>query len=467
MLLRLRLFAAGLAGLACLGSPCAARAQIEVWLTSPDTSVFFQPQADRPQFTTLANDNPSIEVDETQRFQPMDGFGCCLTGGSAQLLMRMLPAARAALLRELFATEGTNIGLSYLRVTVAASDLNDRVFSYDDLPPGETDPALAKFSLGPDRADVIPVLKQILAINPEIKLLASPWSAPPWMKDNQNTRGGSLKPEYYPVYARYLVKYLQEMKREGIHIDALTPQNEPLNPGNNPSMRMEARDQAEFIKHHLGPALREAGLHTKIICYDHNADRPDYPLTILDDPQAAPYVDGSAFHLYRGTIEALTQVHTAHPEKNLYFTEQWVGAPGNLRGDLNWHVRQLIIGASRNWCRTVIEWNLAASPTYQPHTDRGGCDRCLGAVTLDGDKVTRNPAYYILAHAAKFVRPGSVRLGSNSPDTLPNVAFRTPAGREVLIVLNAGRAAQSFNLRRQNRAATLNLRGGAVATLVW
>jgi glucosylceramidase len=256
------------------------------------------------------------------------------------------------------------------------------------------------------------------------------------------------------------------MKAAGIPIDALTVQNEPLHPGNNPSMFMPAAEQAEFVGSHLGPAFRAAGLATKIICYDHNADRPDYPIAVLNDPRAKPFVDGSAFHLYAGRIEALSQVHEAHPDKNLYFTEQWIGAPGNLRRDLAWHVSSLIIGATRNWCRAVLEWNLASDPQYQPHTDRGGCDRCLGAVTLDGDRVVRNPAYYIIAHAAKFVRPGSVRVASTQPESLPNVAFRTTEGRAVLVVVNRGAATRTFRLRWGGGDAAAALAPAAVGTYV-
>ena len=379
----------------------------------------------------------------------------------------MDPAARAALLRELFATDSTNIGTSYLRLSIGASDLNERVFSYDDLPAGETDPELKQFDLGPDRADVIPVLKEILAINPKIKLLGSPWSAPTWMKTNHDTRGGSLKPEFYEAYAEYFVRYIQAMKAEGIRIDAITVQNEPLHAGNNPSMVMSPQQQATFIKRSLGPAFAAAKLDTRIICYDHNCDRPDYPLYVLNDPGTAKYVDGSAFHLFAGSIRVLTSVHSAHPDKNIYFTEEWVGAPGNLRKELTWHIRELIIGATRNWSRTVLEWNLASNPRLEPHTDRGGCDRCLGAVTIDGNKVTHNPAYYIIAHAAKFVRPGSVRIASNTPPTLPNVAFKTPDGRHVLIVLNNSRGQQTFNISHQGEIATSTLDSNAVGTFVW
>jgi glucosylceramidase len=397
----------------------------------------------------------------------MDGFGFTLTGGSAQHLMRMSAAARAAILRELFDTTGNNIGISYLRLSIGASDLNERVFSYNDLPAGEADPQLTKFDLGPDKLDVIPVMKEILAINANIKIMGSPWSPPVWMKDNGDTRGGSLKPEWYDAYARYFVKYIQEMQKEGIRIDAVTVQNEPLHPGNNPSLLMTAAQQAQFIKQSLGPQFAAAGINTKIIIYDHNADRPDYPLAILNDPEAKKYVDGSAFHLYAGPITALSQVRDAHPDKNIYFTEQWIGAPGNFPEDLKWHIRTLMVGAPRNWARTVLQWTLANGPDNKPHTDRGGCTSCLGGITISGDNITRNTAYYIVAHASRFVRPGSVRIFSNALTSLPNVAFRRPDGKLVLLVLNDGTATQTFGIKHNNQVALATLDAGAVGTFVW
>ncbi|HEY3388124.1 MAG TPA: glycoside hydrolase family 30 beta sandwich domain-containing protein [Prolixibacteraceae bacterium] len=439
---------------------------VAVWLTSPNTNVMFQHQKEQLVFKSLVNQDQTINVDVTQIFQTIDGFGNCLTGGSAMLLHKMEASSRSAILKELFATDGNNIGISYLRISIGASDLDAKVFSYDDLPEGDTDISMTKFSLDADRIDLIPVLKEILAINPNIKIMGSPWSAPTWMKTNNNSKGGSLKPEYFDVYAKYFVKYIQGMKAEGITIDAITIQNEPLPPGNNPSMYMPAVDQASFIKRSLGPTFAAANISTKIIVYDHNADKPDYPLSIFNDAEAAKYVDGSAFHLYGGTIEALTPVHNAFPNKNLYFTEQWVGAPGKMAEDLAWHVRTLIIGGTRNWCRNVLEWNLAADPNNDPHTI-GGCDQCLGTITINGNMVTRNPAYYILAHAAKFVRPGSVRIDSNSTSSLPNVAFKNPDGKKVLIVQNNSGAKRVFNIQFNGKMASASLEKDAVGTYVW
>lgn len=449
-----------------VASPSRAQPKGERWLTDPAGRTRFERQAEALEFGDAADGPATIAVDPATTFQPIDGFGYTLTGGSALHLSRMNPARRAELLKELFGTEGAGIGVSYLRLSIGASDLDERVFSYDDLPPGETDPELNRFRLDPDRAALIPVLKEILAIAPDLAIMGSPWSPPPWMKTNGLTIGGSLKPEFYPAYALYFVKYIQQMRAEGIRIGAITVQNEPLHPGNNPSLLMPAAEQAEFVKHHLGPAFRAAGLYTKIIIYDHNCDRPDYPISILDDPEARPFVDGSAFHLYGGKIDAMSAVHAKHPDKNLYFTEQWIGAPGDLRGDLTWHVRELIVGATRNWSRTVLEWNLAADPHQQPHTP-GGCTRCLGALTIDGDAVTRNPAYYVIAHASKFVRPGSVRIASSIPSGLPNVAFRRPDGKKVLIVLNDGRDSRTFHIREADKQARDTLPPAAVATYVW
>lgn len=439
--------------------------QAELWLTKADKSVLFQKQNEKVNFGSTSNVLPSIYVDDSKRFQSMDGFGYTLTGGSAQLLAKMNVADRAKLLQELFATNQNNIGVSYLRISIGASDLSDHVFTYDDLPAGQTDLSLAKFTLAEEQKELIPALKQILAINPKIKILGSPWTPPTWMKTNDASKGGGLKSEFYDVYARYLVKYIQQMQKEGVLIDAITVQNEPLHPGNNPSLLMPQDEQAAFIKKSLGPAFRKAKLATKILIYDHNADRPDYPISILNDPEARQYIDGSAFHLYGGNVETLRDVHEAHPDKNVYFTEQWIGAPANFGGDLLWHVKNLIIGASKNWAKTVLEWNLAADPQQRPFTD-GGCTACLGALTI-GEAVSRNPAYYIIAHASKFVRPSSVRIASNVTMSLPNVAFKTPAGKTVLIVMNESDQPVQFNIRYKNKQATPTLEAKTVATLVW
>jgi glucosylceramidase len=442
------------------------KTQVAYWLTTSDQQILFKPQNIALNFSAQNNQNPTITVDTTQTFQSIDGFGFTLTGGSAAVINGLADAAKDDLLKELFAVDNSQIGISYIRISIGASDLDAAPFTYDEVSGTTPDADLRNFSIDKDRTNLLPVLKKIIAINPNIKILACPWSAPTWMKSNGGYKGGSLKPEYYDVYAKYFVKYIQAMKAEGITIDAITPQNEPLNPDNNPSMKMEATEQASFIKNNLGPQLRAANLNTKIIAYDHNADRTDYPLSVLADAGANPYVDGSAFHLYGGSIDALTPVHNAYPNKNIYFTEQYTASTSSFNGDLQWHVQNLIIGATRNWSRNVLEWNLATDPNYGPHTD-GGCSTCKGALTVGNGTVSRNVSYYIIAHASKFVRPGAVRIGSNITGNLQNVAFKNTDGKKVLVVVNTGSTSQSFNIKFKDQQVSPTLPAGAVGTFVW
>jgi glucosylceramidase len=441
--------------------------QVAFWLTNPDMSVLLQKQNLALNFSGGAAVQPMITVDTTTTYQQMDGFGYCLTGGSAQLIYGLPPAQRQALERELFTSDSTYIGVSYLRLTMGASDMSARVFSYDDnASPSRPDTVLANFTLSDDNLSLVPLLKEILAISPNIKLLATPWSPPAWMKTNDNASGGSLLPQYYGVYAQYFVKYIQAMQASGIPISAVTPQNEPLNANNEPACVMSDTAEDIFVRQYLGPAFQAAGFSTKIIVYDHNCDQPGYPEYILGDPAAAKYVDGSAFHLYAGDISVLSGVHTLFPNKNLYFTEQYVGGPSSFQNDMEWAIKNLIVGAPRNWSRNVLEWNLAADQNYGPHTD-SGCKNCLGAYTINGTAVTRNTSYYIIAHASKFVVPGSVRVASNIPGNLQNVAFLRPDGKKVLIVLNDEAGSATFAVQFNNQNFSVSLKGYAVATFVW
>lgn len=446
------------------GNPPVSEIESVVYLTKPDASAKFKTQEGLVK--KMSNPYlPAIVVDKDQKFQQVDGFGFTLTGGSAKLLWAMSSGARSQILEKLFGLAGDAIGTSYLRLSLGSSDLDEYTFSYNP-EPGDVD--MKHFDLGYDRKYLIPVLKIILGINPRIRLMASPWSAPVWMKTNNSTIGGRLKTEYYQAYALYFVSYIQQMKAEGIVIDAVTVQNEPLHGGNNPSMEMSPAEQASFIKDYLGPAFNANHIATKIVIYDHNCDRTDYPLAVLADVQANGYIDGTAFHLYGGNIGAMSTLHNAYPDKSLYFTEQWIGTPANFAGDIKWHMREVIIGSMRNWSKIALEWNLASSPKLEPHTP-GGCSNCLGAITIDVNKVTLNPGYYIIAHAAKHIRPGSVRIESGysgNPDDLPNVAFLTPDNKVVILVLNNIDTKQIFNININGTIFTSELAAGEVATYV-
>lgn len=439
---------------------------MDFWLTKSDQSVLLAKQTPVLGFGTTYNMFSNIEVDDNITYQSIDGFGYTLTGGSVQVINTLSSSKKQELLQELFGTGTTAISISYLRISVGASDLDNTSFSYDDMPAGQTDVTLSNFSLSPNSA-LISLLKEILVINPAIKIIAAPWSAPVWMKDNNSFTGGSLQPQYYGVYAQYFVKYIQMMKAEGITINAITPQNEPLNPYNNPSLVMTASQQAEFIKTNLGPAFQSANITTKIVIYDHNCDVSGYPLAILNDAGAKAFVDGSAFHLYAGDISALSVVHNAFPDKNVYFTEQYTAATGSFDGDLKWHLKNVIIGSMRNWSKVALEWNLANNGAFEPHTP-GGCSTCKGAITVNSsDNLTRNVGYYIIAHASKFVPAGSVRISSNVSGNLNNVAFKTPAGKKVLVIENDGTATELFNIKFNGRWVTTSLEAGSVGTYTW
>lgn len=439
--------------------------KVQIWMTKGDESVKLQ-QQNALTFVNTSNNFQNIEIDDTQKFQYIDGFGYTLTGGSVEVINRLSPSKRTALLNEIFGNDKNSISISYLRLSIGASDLDGEVFSYDDLPEGQTDPSLSKFSLARDK-DLISMLKEILAINPKIKIIAAPWSPPVWMKNNGKSIGGSLKTEYYDVYAKYFVKYIQGMQKEGITIDAITPQNEPLHPGNNPSLLMVSDQQRDFIKQSLGPIFKSNNIKTKIVVYDHNCNKPEYAINILNDSEANQYIDGSAFHLYEGDISALSTVHDAHPDKNLYFTEQWTGAKGTFNEDLNWHTRNVVIGSMRNWSKIALEWNIANDTQYKPHTP-GGCTECKGAITVsDSENFTRNVAYYIIAHASKFVPANSQRIASTQTENLATVAFKTPEGKTVLIVQNNNKSDENFNIKYNQKTAPVTITGSSVATYIF
>ena len=395
-------------------------------------------------------------------------------------------------LTELFGREPGQMGMSVVRLTVGASDMNSFVFSYDDIPEGKTDWDLKKFSLSQDLKDVVPVMQEILSLNGDVWIMASPWSAPAWMKEEYDVRGPKLRRDCYDVYARYLAKYIVEMGKLGIPIHALTIQNEPLNSRNTPSMPWGPEDQKIFIRDYLGPEFDRQGIKTDILAFDHNCDRPDYPLSLLEDPDAAKYIAGSAFHQYMGDMSAMSMVHAYRPDKDIYFSEQMIVDRNSVSVRIAPSVKRMLIDIPRNWSRDVILWNLAADPKAEPHTGNGGCPFCFGAITIDGDRVERNLAYFVVAHASELVPRGSVRINSTDPadpaaflfedeqapgvmrfmpytraGVLPNVAFRTPDGQIVLIVANTLGEHQRVTIQQGGEFAAVTLPAGAVGTYIW
>ncbi len=414
-----------------------------------------------------------ITVDDTTTYQQMDGFGASLTDSSAWVIWNKLDASQQTALMQSLFSPTSGIGISFLRQPMGASDFSSvGNYSYDDMPPGQTDPNLTNFSIAHDTAYIIPLLKQAIGINPAIKVMAVPWSPPAWMKTTGTMNGGSMNTAYFPSLAQYFVNYAQAYQQQGVPIYALAVQNEPLNSNSNyPTEYLAASDEADFIANDLGPALAAGGFGSvKVLAYDHNWDNTSYAGTVLSSP-AANYVAGSAFHCYAGDVSAQSQVKAAYPSKDIWFTECSGTVGSSFAGDLVWNAEHLLIGATRNWARSVSLWNLALDQNSGP--TNGGCMSCRGVVTIDDSTtpatITNNVEYYVLGHLGKFVVPGAHRIGSNTfgAGSIEDVAFQNPDGSIALLVLNAGSGSSQFTVSWRGETFNYTLPAGAVATFTW
>lgn len=478
---------------AASGSPAPVRAR--VWVTTVDGAELLQERTP-VAFRRGSSPEPTIVVDPGRSYQRMDGFGGSLTDSSASLLHSLAPAAREQALRQLF-DPADGIGVSFLRQPVGSSDFTAAAehYTYDDMPAGQTDFALRHFSIARDEARILPLLREARRLNPQLTIMATPWSPPAWMKTTDSLVGGRLKddPAVYRAYARYLVKFVRAYAAAGVPIDYLSVQNEPQNraPSGYPGTDLPVRQQLRVIAE-LGPLLRAASPRTRILAFDHNwATHPNdvastppgedpetgYPYDVLADP-AAKWVAGTAMHCYYGDPAAQTALHDAHPDKGVWLTE-CSGSHGPddppakfFRDTLVWHARTLTVGATRNHARSVVNWNLALDPTGGPHL--GGCDTCTGLVTVRPDgTVTTNAEYYTIGHLSKFVRPGAVRIASTSFGTtgwngqIADVAFRNPDGSTALVVHNENDDPRSFAVAVGDHLFEYTLPGGALATFTW
>ena len=456
--------------LVALASACGPRApDAAVWVTTGDQRKLLSHEPDVAFSTVDTAGHPTIVVDDSTSYQEMVGFGAAITDASAINIDRLEPDRRGALLRELFDAD-SGIGLSFTRLTIGASDFSPSPYTLDDMPAGQRDPSVARFSIEPNRAHVLPVVKRALAINPQLKVIASPWSAPAWMKTSGKLAGGTLWPNAYGSFATYLLRYVQAYDSLGVPIYAITVQNEPhFEPTNYPGMRLDPADRARLVGRSLGPLFERQRVSTRILEWDHNWDEPEAPLRVLGDSVARRYIAGVAWHCYNGDVAAQSKVHEAYPTVDTYFTECSGGDWSPVFADnLVWHVRTLIIGATRNWARGVLLWNLALDELHAPYT--GGCGNCRGVVTINSlsGAVTRNVEYYALAHAGRFVRPGARRIASTSGVAgLESVAFRNPDSSRVLIVVNTAVAERRFDVWWRGKGLVYALPGRAVATLTF
>lgn len=448
----------------------ALRPHVEVWLSTADRRLQLARQPDVPM--TAHDPLPGdVIVDTHSTYQTIVGFGAALTDSSAWLLQnRLTDLQRRALLQELFGPP-PGLNLSMTRLTIGASDFSPQPYTLDDLPDGQADPSLAHFNVAPNLREVIPTVHAVLAINPQLRIIASPWSAPAWMKTSAKLIGGQLLEQYESAYADYLVKYVDVYRGYGIPIFALTVQNEPaFVPWTYPGMEVPAATRARLIGQYLGPALARRTPRTRILGWDHNWDEPAQPAGVLADPDAARYLDGIAWHCYRGTASTQSDVHRAYPGKDVYITECSGGDWESARhGELMWFARDLLLAGVRQWARGVVYWNLALDEQHGPHS--GGCGLCKGLVTIDSrtGEVSRNDEYYAFAHFSRFVLPGAVRVGSSETDKdVNNVAFLNPAdGSIVLVVVNSHTDARAVAVSQGKNRFEYTLPPQSVATLVW
>ena len=457
--------------LACPAAPAAtppATGALQVWATTADRRQALSPlPADVP--VDAAAPIVRIAIDPTARRQRIDGFGAAITDSSAWLLQRRLPSpARDALLRELFGP-APGIGLGMVRLTIGASDFSLHPYSLDDMPAGQRDPELARFRLPRQQRDVLAVTRAARAINPELKTMASPWSAPGWMKTTGSLIRGTLREDATDAFARYLARYADTARAQGVPLFALTVQNEPAyEPADYPGMRLGAAQRAKLIAR-LGPLLRAGGHDTRILDWDHNWDKPEEPLAVLSDPAASAYVDGVAWHCYDGQVPAQSRVHDAFPDRSAYLTECSGGDWEPVRsGGMPLLARDLIVGGTRHWASGVMLWNLALDDRAGPHS--GGCGNCRGVVTIDRRTraITRNDEYYVLAHASRFVHPGAFRVESSAgTDDVDNVAFVNPDGERVLYAVNGSDRPRTIEVVSADRRFRYTLAPKSLHTFAW
>lgn len=452
-------------------TPTGTNAQVV--LTTGEQTKLLAPQPEAPFGTGGSQNSQVITVNEATQYQTMDGFGASLSDSSAWVIWNDLNASQqATLLQQLFSPTA-GIGLSFLRQPMGATDfVVNGNYSYDDVPAGQTDPQLANFSIAHDKPYIIPLLQQALAINPAAKVVALPWSPPAWMKTSGTMNGGDINTAYFPNLAQYFVLYLQAYQQAGIPVYAISVQNEPLNSTSSyPSESLAASDESNFIATYLGPALNTAGLGSvKILAYEHNWDNTDYPESVLAS-SASAYIAGSSFHCYNGNVSAQSTVRTAYPAKDIWFTECTGTVGSSFAGDLAWNSENLLIGATRNWARSVSLWNLALDQNSGP--TNGGCSGCRGVVTVDTRTspatITYNVEYYVLGHLAKFVVAGAHRIDSNtfSGGGVEDVAFQNPDGSIVLFVLNSGTAPGNFSVSWKGAYFNYTLPPQSAATFEW
>jgi len=465
------LITAGLAAVSSGGAHAASGPAVSVTETTTNQSQLLASQTGATFAPGSSSQSQVITVSPSTTYQTMTGFGASFTDSSAWLVYNS--PLRNQIMTKLF-DPNQGIGLDFLRQPIGASDFSQSLFSYDDMPAGQTDPTLADFSIAHDQAYIIPILQQALSINPSTTIMATPWSPPGWMKTSGSMIGGTLNTADYQVFANYLVKFIQAYDAAGVPISLITAQNEPeYSPSNYPGSTFTSTQEANFIANNLGPAIKAAGLKTGILAYDHNWNDPSFPETVLGDSSAAQYVTGVAWHCYSGDPSAQSTVEALYPSYGAYETEcsgsQSSPVSDTFADTLDWELENLVVDGIRNYSKSVVTWNMALNPSGGPSMN---CTTCTALVTVDNsaDTATYNAEYYSLGQVSKFVKPGAVRIGSNTfgSGNIEDVAFQNPNGSDALVVLNSNTSsANTFGVDENGQYFNYTLPAGAVATFTW
>jgi glucosylceramidase len=445
---------------------------VAVYLTVRNSAVRLAKQ-NSIDFSSVSASGFAVTVDTADLKQEIEGFGAALTGSSAYLMKNMSDAARRNLLSDLFTEEG--IDMKYMRLCIGTSDFSMGNYTYcDDCSPTNMD----NFGIPDvDRRDLLPVLKEILALQPHLRLLGSPWTAPAWMKTNNALYGGYFKtdPAVYNALAQYFVKYVQAYAAEGVTIDAITLQNEPWHEINTyATMKMEPAQQRDVVRDYLGPQFEAAGVATQIQIWDHNFGEVQYPIAVLADANAKRYVDGVAFHGYSGSPANLDQLIAEHPDMPIYFTEQSGGGwnTDDPIGNMLYYMKDFIIPTVNRGSRNFLMWNLALDLNAGPKVaGLGGCGDCRGVVTIQGNSYRVNEEYYLLGHFSKFIQAGAHRIGHTLSAAKPNnvdfSTFLNPDGSKVVVAVNQSGAAQTFTVHTGSKRFAYTLTDQSSVSLIY
>lgn len=440
---------------------------VSVVLTTDDQTRLMQAQSSF-NFTTASGGNNPVFVDETEVNQQVEGFGAAFTDSAAYLLNEVaLATARASAMSDLFTRSGNGIGLNFMRVPMGASDIARSVYSYDDLPAGQTDPTLAHFSVAHDQQDILPIILQAKQLNPQLEIMGTPWSPPGWMKTSGSMIGGALLSSMYGPFAQYFVKFIQAYGAAGVQVDYVSLQNEPLYvPTDYPGMSMDAPTQTTVLRDYVLPAFASNGITARVLVYDHNWDTPDYPTTVLSDPTvaASSQVAGIAWHGYSGTPGVMTTLNNLYPSEGNYETEHSGGTWNSDQAKTDF---EEITQVMRDWGRSFVKWSLALDENRGPHT--GGCGTCSPLVTVNSvsGAVTYTIDYYTLGHFSMYVLPGAHRVYSSDATGVVSAAFLNPDNTKVLFAYNDSSSTQTFQVQWGTQSFTYTLPALAAATFTW